>query len=91
MLYLSTLFALTEQEKGSVNNLRILNNYEYFSWTFSFRDFYYFKSNVTAVREMIEVDLHMIYHKIQASMDIGVNQTQSILHKHLRVSKLRAR
>lgn len=47
--------------------------------------------NIDAVRRMIETDRHVTYHEIRASLEIGMSQIQSILHKHLGVRKLCSR
>ncbi|GBP71998.1 Putative uncharacterized protein FLJ37770 [Eumeta japonica] len=44
--------------------------------------------NIDAVRRMIDTDRHVTYHEIRASLGIGMNQTQSILHKDLGMKKL---
>lgn len=47
--------------------------------------------NIDAVREMIELDRHVTYDEIHASLGIGRSAIQSILHDHLNVKKLCAR
>ncbi|GBP92012.1 hypothetical protein EVAR_41609_1 [Eumeta japonica] len=47
--------------------------------------------NIDAVRRMIKTDRHVTYHEIRASLGIDMSQTQSILHKHFVIKKLRLR
>ncbi|GBP20577.1 hypothetical protein EVAR_93691_1 [Eumeta japonica] len=47
--------------------------------------------NIDAVRCMTDIDRHVTYHEIRASLDIGMSQIQSILHKHLGTKKLCSR
>ncbi|GBP43560.1 Histone-lysine N-methyltransferase SETMAR [Eumeta japonica] len=43
--------------------------------------------DIDIARYMIETDRHVTYHGIRASLGIGMNQIQSILHKHLSMKK----
>lgn len=47
--------------------------------------------NIDAVRTMIEMDRHVTYDQIGASLGIGKKAIQQILHEHLGVKKLCAR
>ncbi|GBP81538.1 hypothetical protein EVAR_57183_1 [Eumeta japonica] len=42
-------------------------------------------------RRMIEIDRHVTYHKIRASLDISMSKMQSILHRYLCMKKLCSR
>jgi len=44
-------------------------------------------TNVDAVCEMIERDLHIIYREIQAFLGIDMKVVHTILHDHLSVRK----
>ncbi|GBP87114.1 hypothetical protein EVAR_59771_1 [Eumeta japonica] len=47
--------------------------------------------NIDAVRRMLETDRHTTYHEIRASLDIGMNLIQSLLHKKLGMKRLCSR
>ncbi|EFN60885.1 Histone-lysine N-methyltransferase SETMAR, partial [Camponotus floridanus] len=47
--------------------------------------------NIDAVRELIMQDRHVTYREIQASLGVGMNCIQMILHEHLAVKKICSR
>lgn len=48
-------------------------------------------TNIDAVRKLIELDRHVTYREIQATLGIGMTQINQILHEHLAVKKICAR
>ncbi|GBP40904.1 Histone-lysine N-methyltransferase SETMAR [Eumeta japonica] len=47
--------------------------------------------NIDAVRRMIETDNYVTYRGVWASLGMGMNRIQSMLHKHLGMRKLCSR